>query len=84
MENQPEPQSPSPASRLLGALAGAFVGFFLGIILNVVVYNVTNQAVSIGWANSMWGGVIIGAVLGFAFPAVAQGIAWIFSLFLPL
>ena len=56
----------------------------LGLIANVAIFNVTNQAVSLGWANSMWGGVIAGTVLGIAFPAIAKGVAWIFSFFLPV
>jgi len=83
MENQPVKNAPTATDRFLGGLAGAFVGVILGIITNVVLYNVTNQAVNLGWANSIWGGVIVGAALGVAFPSVAKGIAWIFSMFIP-
>jgi hypothetical protein len=83
MENHPVKNSPTATDRFLGVLAGASVGGILGIITNVVLYNVTNQAVNLGWANSIWGGAIFGAALGVAFPSVANGAAWMFSMFIP-
>lgn len=58
-----ETERPKPHSRILGALAGAFAGFFIGIIVNILVYTISDRGVAIGWANSMYGGVLIGAFL---------------------
>jgi len=77
-------ETPKPHSRILGALTGAFAGFFLGIMLNILVYTVSDRAIAVGWADFIYGGVVVGTVFGVLFPAIAKGIAWIIAMFLPV
>ena len=65
--------------RMLCALCGSFIGGPLTLIVVLLIGGVSISSL----INCVYGGLIIGAVLGACHPRVVEPLAWIFSIVWP-